>query len=264
MRITLELSHRNHSVTLPINNSYLLSSLIYNIVDRSSSEYAARLHEQGYPLQNRAFKLFTFSPLYPSNHRKWVMHDNGTMSTGSRQLHFTISSPKEEFIEHLVVGLLHEPLVSVGKERFRVETVRKLDPPEFSGDMRFIMLSPLVCSIKPDHEKNPQYLYPGDQEFERVLLENLCRKYHALHGREYAGDPSGFAFTIDQLYVAKMGGRVQKLITLKEGRSDEIKVRGTLAPFRLEAPKELTEIGYECGFGEKNSQGFGMVKVDMH
>ena len=59
-----------------------------------------------------------------------------------------------------------------------------------------------------------------------------------------------------------MHGRVQKLIALKEGRSDETMVKGTLAPFRLQAPKELIEVGYECGFGEKNSQGFGMVKVD--
>ncbi|NTW83687.1 MAG: CRISPR-associated endoribonuclease Cas6 [Chlorobiaceae bacterium] len=264
MRITLELSHRKRSMTLPINNSYLLSSLIYNIVEKSSSEYAERLHEQGYRLQNRAFKLFTFSPLYPSNHRKWVLHDNWTMSTGSRLLHFTISSPKEEFVEHLVLGLLHEPIVSIGKERFRVETVRKLDHPEMSDDMRFIMLSPLVCSAKQDHEHNPQYLFPDDTDFERIVLENLRRKYQALHGREYAGDTSGFAFSIDPGYVEKMGGRVQKLITIKEGRSDEIKVKGTLAPFCLRAPKELIEIGYECGFGEKNSQGFGMVKVDMH
>ena len=38
-------------------------------------------------------------------------------------------------------------------------------------------------------------------------------------------------------------------------------IRGTFAPFRLEVPRELIEVGYECGFGEMNSQGFGMVKI---
>jgi hypothetical protein len=38
-------------------------------------------------------------------------------------------------------------------------------------------------------------------------------------------------------------GEVQKLITLKEGRSDETKLSGTLAPFRLRAPWELMEVG---------------------
>ena len=51
-----------------------------------------------------------------------------------------------------------------------------------------------------------------------------------------------------------MHGRVQKLIALKEGRSDETMVKGTLAPFRLQAPKELIEVGYECGFGEKKKK----------
>ena len=262
MRITLELSHRQRTVTLPINNSHLISSLIYNIVDKSSSEYAELLHDQGYRLQNRAFKLFTFSPVYPGSRRKWVMHENGTMSTAEALLHVTISSPKEEFIEHLVIGLLQEPFVWIGKERFRVETVRKLDSPDFTDNMPFIMLSPLVCTTKRELEQYPQFLFPGDPEFERVLLENLCRKYQVLHGREFACNSEQFSFVIDPAYVERMNGKIQKLITLKEGRSDETKIKGTLAPFRLQAPRELIEVGYECGFGEKNSMGFGMVKVD--
>ena len=262
MRITIELTHRKRTVILPINNSHLISSLIYNIVDKSSSEYAERLHEQGYRLQNKAFKLFTFSLLYPGSQHKWVMHENGMMSTGEPLLQVTVSSLKEEFIEHLVIGLLKEPVVWIGKERFRVETVRKLDQPGLSDDMRFVMLSPLVCTTKREGEQYSQYLFPGDEEFERVLFENLCRKYQVLHGREYLCESDQFSFGIDQAYVERMNGKVQKLIALKEGRSDETMVKGTFAPFRLKAPKELIEVGYECGFGEKNSQGFGMVKVD--
>ena len=263
MRITLELSHRKRTITLPINNSYLVSSLIYNIVDQSSSEYAERLHEQGYRLENRAFKLFTFSPVYPGGSRKWVLHENGTMSTGEPLLRVTISSPKEEFVEHLVVGLLRETQVWIGNERFRVETVRKLDPPEFSDEMSFIMLSPVVCTTKREPEQYPQFLFPGDPEFRRVLLENLCRKYQALNGRAFECSEGDISFEIDPGYAGRMNGKVQKLITVKEGRSDETKIKGSFAPFRIRAPRELIEIGYECGFGEKNSQGFGMVKVDL-
>jgi CRISPR-associated endoribonuclease Cas6 len=264
MRITLELSHRKRTVTLPINYSHLISSLIHTIAAKSTSEYAKGLNEHGFRFQNREFKLFTFSPLYPGNGQVWIMNQNWTLSTSESLLQVTVTSPKEEFIEHLSAGLRDEPLISIGKERFRVETVRKLDPPEFSGDMQFIMLSPLVCSTPREGEKPAQYLFSGDAEFERVLLENLLRKHQAMHGRSFTGKSEPFSFTIDSAYVEKMEGKVQKLITLKEGRSDETKVKGTLAPFRLIAPKELIEVGYECGFGEKNSQGFGMVKVDEH
>lgn len=262
MRITLELSHRKRFVTLPINNGYLVSSLIYNIVDQSSCEYAERLHEQGYRLENRAFKLFTFSPVYPGHSRKWALHENGTMSTIEPLLHVTISSPKEEFIEHLIMGLMREPLVSIGKERFRVETVRKLEQPLFSNEMRFIMLSPVVCTTRHEPEKHARFLLPGDPEFRRVLIENLCRKYQVLYGKPFECREEDVEFELDSAYVERKNGKTHKLITVKEGRSDETKIRGAFAPFRIRAPRELIEVGYECGFGEKNSQGFGMVKVD--
>jgi CRISPR-associated endoribonuclease Cas6 len=127
-------------------------------------------------LQNRSFKLFTFSPLFvAAKGRKWQFRDDGTMSTRESLLQCTISSPKNEFIEHLVIGLLHQPIVRVGHEEFRVETVRRLDPPEFRGDIRFVALSPLVCSTKNDHDRYAQFLFPDDGEFGRKLFANLAR-----------------------------------------------------------------------------------------
>jgi CRISPR-associated endoribonuclease Cas6 len=33
------------------------------------------------------------------------------------------------------------------------------------------------------------------------------------------------------------------------------------APFTITADPQLIQLGYECGFGENNSAGFGMVEV---
>lgn len=118
-------------------------------------------------------------------------------------------------------------------------------------------------STKTNSDSYAQYLFPGDEDFERVLQENLCRKYEALHGRPYAADNAAFRFTLDQDYADRKNGKIQKLITIKEGWPDETRVKGLLAPFCLEAPAELMGVGYECGFGERNSQGFGMVKPDV-
>ncbi|NTV18263.1 MAG: CRISPR-associated endoribonuclease Cas6, partial [Bacteroidales bacterium] len=225
MRINLTLSHRKPSITLPVNCFHQLSSLIYNIVDQSSSEYAERLHEQGYVLQNRAFKLFTFSPLYvAAKGKKWLISDDGTMSTREKLLHFTVSSPKNEFIEHLVIGLLHQPMVRIGTEQFRVETVKRLDPPEFTEDMRFVALSPIVCSTKNDNDRYTQFLFPGDEEFEQKLFANLARKYEALHGKPYPASDTNCRFTLDSEYLERRQGRVQKLVSVKEGKPDETMV----------------------------------------
>lgn len=261
MRIALQLSYRSRSHTLPVNVNYHISSLIYHIVSNSSSEYAERLHEQGYRLDKRTFKLFTFSPLIPGGHRRWRMNEDGTMTTDAGSVSLLISSGKPEFVEHLVIGLLHQPFVQVGRQRFRVETVKKLDPPKLGDDMRFIMLSPLVCSAKREGEKYPQFLLPGDEEFERVLLENLLGKYEALYDKPFEGENAELQFEISEEYLERKHGKITKLVTLKEGSPDETKVRGTLAPFRLRVPQPLMEVGYSCGFGGLNAQGFGMVKV---
>ncbi len=261
MRIALQLSHRTRYLTLPVNVNHLISSLIYNIVANSSSEYAERLHEEGYRLDKRTFKLFTFSPLIPGGHRRWRMNGDGTMTTDAQRLSLLLSSGKAEFVEHLIVGLLQQPFVQIGRQRFIVETVKKLETPELGDDMRFIMLSPLVCSTKRDGEHYPQYVMPGDEEFEQILLENLLGKYESLFGKPYDGKSPALCFEIEKAYVEKRRGKIAKLVTLKEGRIDESKVKGTLAPFRLRAPRALMEVGYSCGFGGLNAQGFGMVKV---
>jgi CRISPR-associated endoribonuclease Cas6 len=265
MRLTVTLSHHKASVNLPMNSSYQLSSLIYNAVERSSCEYAKQLHEQGYCLQNKPFKLFTFSPLSVAGKgKKWQVHTNGTMSSKERYLRLTVSSPKRDFIDHLDTGLKQELFVMVGYEQFRVESVRRLDAPKFTGNMRFVALSPLVCTTKKESERYAQFIYPDNDEFERVLFTNLAYKYEAVHGHPYKGNEKRLRFTLDREYVERRNGKVHKLVTIKQGKPDETQVKGTLAPFRLEAPPELIQIGYDCGFGEKNSQGFGMVKLDTY
>lgn len=189
------------------------------------------------------------------------MNGDGTMTADAQSVSLLVSSGKSEFVEHLVVGLLHQPFVRIGPQRFRVETVKKLEPPELSDDMDFIMLSLLVCSTKREGEKYQQFLMPGDEEFERVLLENLLGKYEALHGEPYGVDDVELQFEVSEEYVERKKGAITKLVTLKEGLPDETKVRGTLAPFRLQVPRALMEVGYYCGFGGLNAQGFGMVKV---
>ena len=69
-------------------------------------------------------------------------------------------------------------------------------------------------------------------------------------------------FPLRKTNLERKQGKITKLIALKEGSPDETKVRGTLVPFRLRVPKELMEVGYYCGFGGLNAQGFSMVKVD--
>ena len=43
-----------------------------------------------------------------------------------------------------------------------------------------------------------------------------------------------------------------------------IKIRGWFMHFTIQGNSELIRIGYEAGFGENNSAGFGMVEVQTN
>ena len=51
-------------IMIPLNYAHQLASVIYHLLNRSSSAYATFLHGQGYGIGDRRFKLFTFSPLF--------------------------------------------------------------------------------------------------------------------------------------------------------------------------------------------------------
>jgi CRISPR-associated endoribonuclease Cas6 len=38
---------------------------------------------------------------------------------------------------------------------------------------------------------------------------------------------------------------------------------GAFAPFILSGSKELMRLAYDCGVGEKNAAGFGMIEVKI-
>jgi CRISPR-associated endoribonuclease Cas6 len=40
-----------------------------------------------------------------------------------------------------------------------------------------------------------------------------------------------------------------------------IRVRGWMMRFQVSGPPELIRLGYDAGFGERNAQGFGMVRI---
>jgi len=261
MRLALELSHCYSFLRLPASNNYAVASLIYHILQNSSTEYSRRLHSKGYIGSDRIFKLFTFSQLLLPKGFRWQWHSDGTMSTNARNITLLISSPVQEFIEHLVIGLMREPHIDIAERPLRVESVRKNDSPEFSDTMNFIMLSPLFCSYRDTGERYARFLFQNDDLFEPLLYQNLRRKYEALHGKAYELSPDArFRFTIAADYLERNPKECIRMVTLKRGHPDETQIKATFAPFTLTAPKDLMEIGYHCGFGEKNSMGFGMVR----
>ena len=250
MRIKI-LADVGKGITLPINYNSLLTSVIYRFLAESDPEYADFLHNQGYEIEQKYFKLFTFSQLMAEHRRV-----NGDRIYFGSTLAWSVSSPIEVFLSHFAATLLTEGRLTLGGHQIQIRDVTVPRMPRFQSEMRFRCLSPIVISTVRERngEQVMHYCLPEDPAFSKLVRQNLIRKHEVIHGRLPADD--AFALEFDKNYIERKQGRVTRLIDFKG-----IKVRGVLCPFRVSGSPALIQIGYECGFGDKNSAGFGMVEV---
>ena len=272
MRVLFTLSPISHRTVLPINYNYYLTSLIYKIIKTSDRDYSGFLHDEGYRLgeSKKGFKLFTYSTLKSG---KFSLAGDKIVF-GKGHIQWKISSPVNEFIQHLIAGVFAEGQeMRVGQEgnevRFLIESVETLPKPDFKESMRFTCLSPITvskivrssrlsginCSSSSSglNGLSCHYLRPWEDGFSEAIKNNLIKKYRLITGKDI--EDSAVRIKIDTEYMNKKSGKITKKITFKG--TDII---GFMAPFEVTGNPELIEAGYEAGFGEKGSMGFGMVK----
>lgn len=218
------------------------------------------MHERGLSPEgmSRRFKHFCFSQLIVER-RKIAA---GRLHILSPVVEWYVTMPVEESLRHLVVGIFEKREFFIEREeiRFMVETM-----PELAWEcmMKFRMLSPLTVSIPEDRNGKlmPHYLRPDDPRLSDALRTNILNKFRSLYGDGLEDEQ--FSCTLDNKFIADRGGpeKIGKLITIKQGREDETKVRGFMCPITTEGNPELIKLAYESGLGEKGSQGFGMLAV---
>jgi CRISPR-associated endoribonuclease Cas6 len=122
--------------------------------------------------------------------------------------------------------------------------------------MRFTCLSPIVVSrpVESGGKLRAHYYRYGEPGLSKAVRANLVEKFKLLYGHIPINQDLTIAF--DASYIRRKRGKISKLIDFKGTR-----IKGILAPFTAEGSPELMEVGYEAGFGEKNSMGFGMAEV---
>jgi CRISPR-associated endoribonuclease Cas6 len=250
VRVKLTLLAVEKATWLPFNYNHAVASLIYDTLGHASTAFAARLHDEGFNADGRQFKLFTFSRLTMRHSR--VKEDRLLLEDPAITLQ--ISSPVAEFIEHFVTGLFQAESFNIAGARFTLQQAETPPMPTFSNRMSFRALSPVTESVR-DEQGGVRFLSPED-DWSEIMQRNLLRKYKALHS--HAPTDVSLRWTWDQDYLAEVARRGRRASVLTDIRG--IKVRGWLAPFTVEGSLELIEIGYEAGFGARNSMGFGMVE----
>ena len=256
--LTLSANFKAFGRRMPINYMYELSAAVYRILASGSEKYAEWLHENGFQLESgKAFKLFTFSWLYPEKYR--ILRQSGQIELQSDKVKWLISFLPEKSTQRFVEGLFQKRMFEVGNRQsvvqFQVNSIEMLPPPVFTDAMTFEALSPI--SVSQRLEDGRDYYPQNGEEFGKAdwvrdrLLQNLLDKYEAIEGKPYEGD-----CFLDMMILSEPKS---SLVTIKSDTPQETKVRGFMCKLALHCPTELMRIAYESGLGEANSQGFGCL-----
>lgn len=163
-----------------------------------------------------------------------------------------------------VTGLLADGVLRVGNDHLPIAAVSAHPAPDFAPPngggpsvpvpAAFTCLTPVVAAVPAtDGRSTPRYLRPTDGDaFSEAVRKKLLAKYRVLHGH----DPSDtrLRLTFSPGYLARDRHQGTKKITF--GKIDMI---GALVPLTIEAAPELLTLAWECGIGQGNSMGFGML-----
>ncbi len=246
------------AVAIPLHQQHhALSSLVYTLLRAADPEYARFLHDEGYGGGGdaRRYKLFCFSGLRCSRRRI----AGETLWLGPGRVTWQVASPLPAFLQAFATGLLACGQLEIGSLHLPIAQTQCLADPDFaSGFAAFTCLTPIVAAL-PLPDGGTRYLRPCEGEaFRQAVGRNLLHKYHALHGQPFPDAekvPFDFAFNAD--YMADPRHRQGTKLTMYKG----IQIVGAQAPFTVSAAPALLQLMYDCGAGEKNAGGFGMVQV---
>jgi len=147
---------------------------------------------------------------------------------------------------------------SVTKASFEIREVEAIPEPDFTDNMTFKTLSPIVLSKNSDYkgQKSELYLKPEDKDYFYYFKKNLEEKYISFCNT-----------TGTQILEYKLNDFIlhddskPKLITIREGTDQETQVKGYYCTFTLKGHPEFIKLGYFAGFGKLTSLGFGCVKI---
>ena len=257
MRLKLILNCQPNG-TLSLNYAYALQAVIYKVLERADPEFSHWLHEKGYDASGRNFKLFTFSELRGTPFR--INRDTQTIQYGTNRLTWVVSFCVDAQVEKFVMGLFQNQRLEVvtpgGRMDFDVQNVEILSPPPLSTTTRYRATMPICISENQEGRAQAAYLSPSDAHFEQLFFSNLENKFKAAHGTDTPIlNPESPTLKI------LSEPRSRKFDVIKKNLSRPIGVKGYQFDFEITAPIEWQRIGYDAGFGGKNSGGFGFCEI---
>jgi len=227
-------------VRLPVAYNHGLQGALYGLL---SEEFRVFLHERGFNINGRRFKLFTFSRLFG----RFVRY--GGMLKYDGELRLCVSSPVERFIRELANSLISKGCITLLGNKLTVKSIHFPAKPTLKNNMTFKTLSPITVYstlTTRDGRKKTYYYSPFEDEFTELIAKNLVKKAELINGSKADGNLS-----------IEFIGKPREVICLHKGTV----IRAWVGRLKIQGDPHLMEAGYDAGVGGKNSAGFGMIEV---
>ncbi len=237
IKLRFKLTFSTKDGLVPYNYNYYVGSFIYSSIERADTNISENLH------YSNDIKLFTFSDLkgvIPMGERGLLIKD---------KCFFYFSSPRRDISVPFVEGLFKSSSFHIAGVPLNLESVEVMKDIEVSDSIRFRTISPICITTKINMNDKLKIwdLSPNDIKFYKNLEKNLIKKYSIYYGKDIEN--------------SKLNIEVSSIL-----RSTKRKIKNTFhtahyIEFKAYGTPDLIKLGYESGFGEKNSMGFGMVEV---
>lgn len=242
IKITVEPTNKD-GVILPRHYNYLIQGFIYKNLKK---QIAARVHDQGYLYEKRAFRLFTFSRLFGD-----FENANGLIIYKKKFILY-VASPVTKILESFANSLAKKGRIKIGNNYLQVSAIEVLFPKEYEPPLYVRTLSPITVYstlLTKDGNKKTYYYTPFESEFAKQIRDNLFKKYVLINNKECMN----LDFNIIPHIVSKKN---EHIIFYKD-----TVIKAWSGIYKIEGAKELLNIAFDCGIGAKNSQGFGMIDL---
>ncbi|MDK2897157.1 MAG: CRISPR-associated endoribonuclease Cas6 [Candidatus Atribacteria bacterium] len=249
MRIKLTYQTLNQeNLFLPLHYNYLIQGLIYRSL---TPKLATEIHQQGFPLGQRSFKLFTFSRIL---NRGKIIEKNGQkfLIFGSH-LSLYFSSSQNYIVEDLGERAFHQRETKLGKHSVFLSQIEVLKPPTIDKELYIRFLSPVTIYStlrRENGEKVVHYYRPFEADFSKLMEKNARKKYFLITGKE--GDSLPLSLKPHRFSTQKN----HVVVFFKN-----TPIEGWTGIFKLEGNPDLIKTTYDAGLGNKNSAGFGMWEI---
>ncbi|MEY8304154.1 CRISPR-associated endoribonuclease Cas6 [Anaerosalibacter bizertensis] len=230
-------------VLLPIQYNHMVQAMIYKLLDEEMADF---LHEKGFQNEKRTFKMFTFSRI---TGRYTLDRINGLIIFDG-PIKLTISSHYDEFSNSIGNSFLKRQKVQLGNNHLEVKQLAVENENVNSKEIKIYTLSPIsVYSTlyRKDGRKFTYYFNPKEEEFEKIIENNLKNKYKAFYSEE---PPEG------KVEIKPLGPTRLSVVNYKG-----FIIKGYTGKFAMKGAPDLLQLGVDTGLGSKNSQGFGCVKL---